>query len=83
MININMTKARDIKRDHLREEREPKLQELDVQFMRAVEAGDADAQAAIAAQKQTLRDVTADPRIEAATNADELKALTLSTLTGE
>lgn len=80
MIRVNMDKAREIKRNHLRAERAGRLDALDVAFMRAVEAGDATAQADIAAQKQVLRDVTADPRIEAATTTDELKALTLDAL---
>ena len=52
---------------------------LDVDYMKALETG-GDA-AAVAAQKQTLRDVTSDARIEAATTPDELKALTLEVLT--
>jgi hypothetical protein len=75
MININMDKAREIKKDMIRAERNPKLQELDIQFMKAVESGDTDAQATIAAKKQALRDVTDDPAIANATTPDELKAV--------
>ena len=75
MITVNMDKAREIKKDMIRAERKPKLEELDVQFMRAVEAGDTDAQATIAAQKQALRDATDDPAIASATTPDELKAV--------
>ena len=75
MIKVNMTKAREIKRDQLRAERKPLLEQLDVEFMRAVEAGDAEKQALIAERKQQLRDVTADPAIDAATTPDELKAV--------
>jgi len=80
MININMTKAVEIKKDMIRAERAPLLADLDVQFMRAVEAGDADAQATIAAKKQALRDATDDPAITAATTPDELKAVVPSAL---
>lgn len=80
MISVNMTKAAQIKKDMIRSERKPKLEALDVDFMRAVEANDAAAQAEISAQKQALRDVTADPRISAAKTPDELKALTLDAL---
>ena len=73
MIKVNMDKAREIKKDMIRAERKPKLEELDVQFMRAVESGDTEAQATIAAQKQALRDAPADSRIDAATTPDELK----------
>jgi len=52
-----------------------------VAYMKALEAGSgADA---IAAQKATLRDITADARIDAAANPDALKALDLATLLGE
>jgi len=74
-IFTDMTKAREIKRDQLRAERKPLLEQLDVEFMRAVEAGDAEKQALIAERKQQLRDVTADPAIDAATTPDELKAV--------
>ncbi|WP_275272289.1 hypothetical protein [Limnobacter sp. P1] len=75
MISIDMTKAREIKRDMIRAERAPMLATLDVQFMRAVETGDTAAQQAIAAQKQRLRDATQDPRIDTAQTPDELKDL--------
>jgi len=73
-IGVNITKAKDIWRDKIREERKPKLEALDVEFMRAVEAGDTDAQATISAKKQALRDATDDPVIEAATTVTELKS---------
>jgi len=75
MITVDMTKAREIKRDQLRAERKPLLEQLDVEFMRAQEAGDTQKQALIADKKQSLRDVTADPAIDAATTPDELKAV--------
>jgi hypothetical protein len=57
-IRINIDKAKAIKLDQLRAEREPKLAALDLAFMRAVEQGDTAKQASIAAEKQALRDVT-------------------------
>lgn len=57
-IGINIDKAKDIKRDHFRSARKPLLEALDVAFVRALESGDAAAQASIAAEKQALRDVT-------------------------
>ena len=75
MITVNMPKAVEIKKDQIRAERAPLLADLDVQFMRAVEAGDTDAQATIAAKKQALRDATSDPAIAAASTPDELKAV--------
>ena len=71
MININMTKARDIHREKVRGARNPKLAEKDVEFQRALETG-ADT-AAIVAVKQALRDAPAAAAIEAASTPDELK----------
>ena len=79
-VEIDMTKARDIHRDNLRAERAPKLAALDVAYMKALEtSGDT---AAIAAEKQALRDVTGDARIAGAAAPDALKALTLDVLLG-
>jgi hypothetical protein len=74
VIKVNMDKAREVKKDMIRAERAPKLEALDVAFMRAVEAGDAEKQAEIAAKKQALRDATDDPVIAAAQTPEELKA---------
>ena len=74
MIKVNMNKAVEIKKDMIRAERAPKLEALDVAFMRAVEAGDTAKQAEIAAKKQALRDATDDPVINSAQTPEELKA---------
>jgi len=70
-IGINIDKAKDIKRDQFRIARKPLLEALDVAFVRALEQGDAAAQASIAAQKQALRDVTDLPLPD---DINELKA---------
>jgi hypothetical protein len=49
--------------------------------MKALEAGTGAAD--IAAEKETLRNITDDARLAAATTPDELKALDLATLLGE
>lgn len=72
-IEHDMGVCREIQRNKLREMRKPLMRELDISFMRACEIGDTEAQAAIALQKQTLRDVTADPRLDAAATPEELK----------
>ena len=69
MIVINIDKAKDITKDRLRKERTPLLQAQDVAFQRALETG-ADT-AAIVAEKQRLRDITA--LADQATTLDELK----------
>lgn len=73
MIRVDMPKARGIWRDKIRAARAPRLAELDAQFLRAVEAGDAVRQAEIIAAKQALRDAPADPRIDAAQTTDGLQ----------
>ena len=75
MIKVNMTKAVEIKKDMIRAERAPILADLDVAMMRAIEAGDEEAKAEIAAKKQALRDATKDPAITAAKTPEELKAV--------
>lgn len=71
-IGLNLAKAKDIHKDNIRAARQPLLQKLDVEFQRALEQGGDTA--AVAEQKQALRDATAAPEIAAAASADELKA---------
>ena len=75
MIKVNMDKAREIKKDQIREARKPLLEALDIDFMRAVEAGDTTQQAQIIKKKEMLRDATDDPAIAAASTPEELIAL--------
>jgi hypothetical protein len=58
MIVVNPDKAKSIWKDKWREARKPLLASLDIEFMKAVEAGDSEKQAEIASKKQALRDVT-------------------------
>jgi hypothetical protein len=81
IITINMSKAREIHRDRLRRMRVPKLAALDVASIRAMETNDTARLAEIAKQKQTLRDVTADPRIDAAATPEALSAVIPNSLT--
>ncbi len=74
-IDVDMPTAREVWRDRMRAAREPKLASLDVEYQRADEGGDAKAKKDVAAAKQALRDVTADPAIEAARTPEELKAV--------
>lgn len=73
MITVNMIKARDIHRAKMRETRASLFAALDVDYQRATETN-ADT-SVIVAKKQALRDVTADPEIEAAQTTEELKAV--------
>jgi hypothetical protein len=71
MITINFDKAKAITKDRLRAERTPLLAAQDVAFQRALEAnGDT---AAIVAEKQRLRDITA--QVDTCTTLDELRGL--------
>lgn len=81
-VEVDMPKARDIQRNRLRSERADKFAALDAEWFRADEAGDAVKKADVAARKKKLRDLTADPRIEAAPTPEALKALTLDVLAG-
>ena len=80
-IGLDMSKAKDIHRDNVRRVRDPLLKAKDVEFQRAQETN-ADTTAIVAA-KQALRDAPAAAAIDAATNADELKAAWDTTLLGE
>ena len=80
VVEVDMAKAREIHRDNLRQERSPRLGKLDTDWFRAAEISDTSAQAEIAAQKQKLRDITDDPRIDSATTPEELVELTLDAL---
>ena len=55
---VNIEKAKAIHLDKFRAARSPKLQKLDIDFMKAVEANDEVKKAKIIAAKQALRDVT-------------------------
>ena len=55
---VNIEKAKAIHLDKFRTSRSPKLQKIDVDFMKAVEANDEAKKAEIIAAKQSLRDVT-------------------------
>ncbi|MFZ8903840.1 MAG: hypothetical protein ACO20I_07880 [bacterium] len=71
MITVNFNKAKTVTADRLRQERLPKLQDLDVQYQRSLETG-ADT-TDIVAQKQVLRDLPA--QVDACTTLTQLKNL--------
>ncbi len=79
-LKHDMVKARDLHRDLLRQAREPRLQALDVEAIRADEANDAKKKADTVKKKQELRDITKHPDIEAAQDVAALKAVKLGLL---
>ena len=70
-LSIDMSKAKDITKERLRQERKPLLEAEDIKFMQAQESG-SDTKA-IVAEKQRLRDIT--NQVDSCTTTDELKAL--------
>ena len=71
-ITVNMTKAKEIHKGHVRETRKPLLEALDTEFQRALESSSDTS--AIVSKKQALRDAPANSAIDAASTPDELKA---------
>ena len=68
-IQVNITKAKEITKDRLREERKPLLEEQDILFQKAQETN-ADT-TAIVAEKQRLRDIT--NQVDSMTTVEQLK----------
>lgn len=58
MIQINLNKAIDIRKDQIRAERAPLLSALDLELMRATEIQDTERVASIVTEKNRLRDIT-------------------------
>ena len=69
-ITVDITKAKVITKDRLRTDRKPLLEEQDILFMKAQEAGTSTS--AIVTEKQRLRDIT--NQVDSMTTTDELKA---------
>jgi len=70
-ITINIDKAKKIWKDKIRNARKLKLEELDIQYIRALESS-ADT-SDIVTKKQELRDFPA--QVDSATTTDEIKAV--------
>ena len=72
-ITVDINKAKVITKDRLRVDRKPLLEEQDILFMKAQEAGSDTS--AIVTEKQRLRDIT--NQVDSMTTTDELKAATV------
>ena len=70
----DMTAAKVIFKDKIREVRKPLLEAEDVTYMKALEASDSSAQTASVAKKKALRDAPAATAIENADTVAKLKA---------
>jgi len=73
-ITVNITKAKVITKDRLRADRKPLLEEQDILFMKAQEAGTSTS--AIVTEKNRLRDIT--NQVDSMTTTDQLKAATVT-----
>ena len=69
-ITVDITKAKVITKDRLRDDRKPLLEAQDILFMKAQEAGTSTS--AIVTEKQRLRDIT--NQVDSMTTTDELNA---------
>lgn len=74
-ITVDMEKAVEVQKAHLRGLRTPKLLALDIAYTRAQEANNLSVMAEVTATKQLLRDVTKDPALLQATTPEELKKI--------
>ena len=72
-MKINFTKAQDITKDKLREERKPLLEAQDILFNRALETSEDTS--AIVKEKNRLRDVT--NQVDDMKTLDELKGVSV------
>lgn len=75
MITINLDRAKEIKKESLRQQRKPLLEAQDVAFQRALESNSDTT--AIVAEKQRLRDITM--LVDTATSVEDLKAINIET----
>ena len=82
VISEDMTTAKTIFKNKIREVRKPLLEEQDVLFMKAMEDGDSTEQSTIASKKKELRDAPAASAITNATTITELKAAWNTSLLG-
>ena len=80
-FGIDMSRAKDIHKNNIREARKDKLAALDIEYQRATETS-ADT-SAIVAKKQVLRDYPAHAGIATAANITELKADWDTTILGD
>jgi hypothetical protein len=79
-FGLDMAKAREIHKKHIRTARTPKLTELDVEFQKAQETSASTTD--IVAKKQALRDEPANSAITSASNEAGLKAQWNTTILG-
>ena len=72
VISEDMTTAKTLFKEKIRQVRQPLLEAQDVLYMKAIEDGDSSAQSTVATKKKELRDA---PAASAITNADTITKL--------
>ena len=83
VISEDMTKAKELFKDKIREVRGPLLEAEDVVYMKAMESDDATAKTASVTKKNNLRDAPAASAIGSASTIAELKAAWDTSLLGD
>ena len=71
MITIDISKAKEVWKDKIREKRKSVLEQLDIDFVKVQETSSDTT--GIVADKQTLRDLP--QQVDTATTVDEIKAV--------
>ena len=71
MITIDISKAKEVWKNKIREKRKPVLEQLDIDFVKAQETSSDTT--GIVADKQTLRDLP--EQVDTATTVDEIKTV--------
>ena len=82
VISEDMTAAKVIFKDKIRQVRKPLLEAQDVLYMKAIEDGDSSAQSTVATKKKELRDAPAASAITNAKTIAELKSAWNTSLLG-
>jgi len=72
-LKINLDKAKEIKKEQLRNSRVEKFKDLDVQFMLSIETGDEELKNKIVQEKLRLRNITSD--VDLCQTLDEIKSV--------
>ena len=80
-FSLNMSKAKEIHKNRIRQARITKLAELDIEFQKALETSASTTD--IVAKKQALRDAPAASAIDSASSTDELIAQWDTSLLGD
>ncbi len=71
---IDVEKAKEVWKNKIRSTRNKRLQDLDIEWMKAMEKGQTTIASAISADKQVLRDITKSEELTKAKTVEEIKA---------